>query len=141
MTSSKSSSTALVFLPYENRKTGCFFVCLVAAFLFCANTSSAQTALHAPGWVVITISDYRTLHAKAYPPDREPEGPPVDATLTRVDYDLRIDGDLAAGRASLTVDVLERWLGARANSGWTARSRSKTRRQTCLAGSWCGWKG
>ena len=40
-------------------------------------------------------------------PDREPEAPPVDATLTRVDYDLRIDGDLAAGRASLTVDVLK----------------------------------
>jgi len=57
--------------------------------------------------VVITISDYRTLHAKAYPPEREPEGPPVDATLTRVDYDLLIDGDLAAGRASLTVDVLK----------------------------------
>jgi hypothetical protein len=30
----------------------------------------------------------------------------VDATLTRVDYDLRIDGELASGRASLTVDVL-----------------------------------
>jgi hypothetical protein len=107
MTSSKSGSTALVSLLYENRKTSCFFVCLVTALLFCANTSSAQTASHAPGWVVITISDYRTLHAKAYPPDREPEGPPVDATLTRVDYDLRIDGDLAAGRASLTVDVLK----------------------------------
>jgi hypothetical protein len=80
---------------------------LVAALLFCAFASSAQTALHAPGWVVITISDYRTLHAKAYPPDREPEGPPVDATLTRVDYELHIDGDLAAGRASLTVDVLK----------------------------------
>ena len=107
MTSSKSGSTALVSFLYENRKTWCFFVCLVAALLFCAATSSAQTASHAPGWVVITISDYRTLHAKAYPPDREPEGPPVDATLTRVDYDLHIDGDLAAGRASLTVDVLK----------------------------------
>jgi hypothetical protein len=107
MTSSKSSSTVLVSLLHENRKTWCFFVCLVAAFLLSSAASSAQTALHAPGWVVITISDYRTLHAKAYPPDREPEGPPVDATLTRVDYDLHIDGDLAAGRASLTVDVLK----------------------------------
>jgi hypothetical protein len=82
----------------------------VAALLlcaFCAAAASAQTATHAPGWVVITIGDYRSLHAKAYPPDREPEGPPVDATLTRVDYDLRIDGDLASGRASLTVDVLK----------------------------------
>jgi hypothetical protein len=79
----------------------------MAALLVCAGEASAQSALHAPGWVVISIGDYRTLHAKAYPPEREPEPPPVEATLTRVDYDLRIDGDLAAGRASLTVDVLK----------------------------------
>jgi hypothetical protein len=107
MTSSKSSSTALVSFPHENCKTWRFFLCLLTVLLSCAGASFAQTSLHAPGWVVITISDYRTLHAKAYPPDREPEGPPVDATLTRVDYDLQIDGDLAAGRASLTVDVLK----------------------------------
>jgi len=38
--------------------------------------------------------------------ERDPEPPPVEATLTRVDYDLRIDTELASGRASLTVDVL-----------------------------------
>ena len=43
---------------------------------------------------------------RATPAEREPEPPPVEATLTRVDYDLRIDGELASGRASLTVDVL-----------------------------------
>jgi hypothetical protein len=102
-----TSSNASVSLQHENRKLFCFFACTLAALLFCVVTASAQTALHAPGWVVITIGDYRSLHAKAYPPDREPEAPPVDATLTRVDYDLRIDGDLAAGRASLTVDVLK----------------------------------
>jgi hypothetical protein len=79
----------------------------MAALLLCASHCSAQTSSHAPGWVVITIGDYKTLHAKAYPPEREPEAPPVDATLTRVDYDLRIGGDLATGRASLTVDVLK----------------------------------
>ena len=31
----------------------------------------------------------------------------MEATLTRVDYNLQIDGDLASGRASLTVDVLK----------------------------------
>jgi hypothetical protein len=101
------SSNASVSFQHENRKLFCFFACTLAALLLCVVTASAQTALHAPGWVVITIGDYRSLHAKAYPPDREPEAPPVDATLTRVDYDLRIDGDLAAGRASLTVDVLK----------------------------------
>jgi hypothetical protein len=39
--------------------------------------------------------------------EREPDGPPLDATLTRVEYDLRIDGDLASGRANLTIDVLK----------------------------------
>ncbi len=102
-----TSSNASVYLPHENRKSWCFFVLVFAALLLCANRSSAQTTSRSPGWVVITIGDYRTLHAKAYPPEREPEAPPVDATLTRVDYDLRIDGDLAAGRASLTVDVLK----------------------------------
>jgi hypothetical protein len=103
MTSSRSS----ISLPHENRNHWQCFIFLCAALLLCARSAPAQTASHAPGWVVITISDYRTLHAKAYPPEREPDGPPVDATLTRVDYDLRIDGDLAAGRASLTVDVLK----------------------------------
>lgn len=102
-----TSSNASVSLPHENCNFRCFFVLVFATLLFCPNRSAAQTASHAPGWVVITISDYRALHAKAYPPEREPEAPPVDATLTRVDYDLRIDGDLASGRASLTVDVLK----------------------------------
>ncbi len=66
----------------------------------------AQTAAHSPGWVVLPVDEYRKLHARAYPTDREPEPPSVGATLTRVDYDLRIVGELASGRASLTVDVL-----------------------------------
>jgi hypothetical protein len=102
-----TSPYASVSFQHENRKSFCFLACMLAALLFCAATASGQTTTHAPGWVVITIGDYRSLHAKAYPPDREPEAPPVDATLTRVDYDLRIDGDLATGRASLTVDVLK----------------------------------
>ena len=102
-----TSSSASVSLQRENRKLFSYSARTLAALLFCVGAASAQTALHAPGWVVITIGDYRSLHAKAYPPDREPEAPPVDATLTRVDYDLHIDGDLAAGRASLTVDVLK----------------------------------
>src|SRR5215470_9495730 len=67
----------------------------------------AQDAGHSPGWVVISVPDYRALRVKAYPAEREPEPPPVDATLTRVDYDLHADTDLATGRATLTVDVLK----------------------------------
>jgi len=62
---------------------------------------------HLAGWVVIPVDDYRVLRAKAYPAEQGPEPPPLDATLTRVDYDLHLLGDLATGRANLTVDVLK----------------------------------
>ena len=85
---------------------------LFSAFLFVlliltAVRSFGQSVAHSPGWVVLPVEEYRTLHAKAYPIERDPEPPPVEATLTRVDYDLRIDSELASGRASLTVDVLK----------------------------------
>ena len=56
---------------------------------------------------MIPVDDYRVLRAKAYPTEHEPEPLPLDATLTRVDYDLHVAGDLATGRANLTVDVLK----------------------------------
>ncbi|MGC1485594.1 MAG: hypothetical protein WA789_17505 [Candidatus Acidiferrum sp.] len=102
-----TSSTAFVSLSHSNRISWHLLACLVAMLFLRVTTCSAQNTSHAPGWVVLSISDYRTLHTRAYPPEREPEPPPVDATLTRVDYDLRIDSDLASGRASLTVDVLK----------------------------------
>ena len=88
-----------------------FVPCILAASLFSAVATHAQEkapeSIHASGWVVIPVQEYRVLRAKAYPVERDPEPPPTDATLTRVDYDLRVAGDLAAGRASLTVDVLK----------------------------------
>jgi hypothetical protein len=75
--------------------------------IFLPGNSCAQTAAHSPGWVVLPVDEYRTLHARAYPTEHDPEPPPVEATLTRVDYDLRINSDLATGRATLTVDVLK----------------------------------
>ena len=73
-------------------------------------TCSAQDAARSSGWVAMPASEYRALRARAYPAGHEPESPPVDATLTRVDYDLQIAGDLASGRATITIDVL--------NDGW-----------------------
>jgi hypothetical protein len=88
-----------------------FFPFLVAASLCWGAAAPAQEKPAEPsraaGWVVIPVAEYRVLRAKAYPVDHDPEPPPLDATLTRVDYDLRVAGDLAAGRASLTVDVLQ----------------------------------
>jgi hypothetical protein len=80
---------------------------ILFVLLFFAATSNAQTTAHSPGWVVLPVEDYRALHARAFPTERDPEPPPVEATLTRVDYEIRINGDLASGRATLTVDVLK----------------------------------
>jgi hypothetical protein len=80
---------------------------LLALLFISAASSMGQTTSHSPGWVVLPVDEYRTLHARAYPIERDPEPPPVEATLTRVDYDLRIDGELASGRATLTVDILK----------------------------------
>src|SRR5215467_12989395 len=87
-----------------------FFFCVLAASLS-AIAAQAQDKpadpSHTAGWVVIPVEEYRVLRAKAYPPDQNPEPLPLDATLTRVDYDLHVLGELASGRASLTVDVLK----------------------------------
>ncbi len=86
-----------------------FVACTIAPFLLSAAWAQEKPAdaPHAAGWVVISVEDYKVLRAKAYPVEREPEPPPLDATLTRVDYDLQVRGDLAAGHANLTVDVLK----------------------------------
>ncbi len=71
----------------------------------------AQIAPSPEGWVVLPVDEYRALREKALPAPPPPPGPPVDATLTRVDYDLRVDGDSVTGRVLLTIDVLR--------EGWT----------------------
>ena len=71
----------------------------------------AQTTAPPEGWVVLPLDEYRALRERANPPAPPPPAPPVDATLTRVDYDLRVDGETVAGRALLTIDVLR--------DGWT----------------------
>src|SRR5207302_4088842 len=75
----------------------------IAASLALAQEKGA-TSTHAAGWVALPINEYRVLRAKAYPAEPIPEPPPLDATLTRVDYDLHVLGDLATGNAKLTVD-------------------------------------
>ena len=74
----------------------------------CAVSSSAQTGSPPPdGWVVLPVSEYAALKRAADPAEPEPVAPPVEATLSRIDYDLKVDGDLATGEALLTVDVIK----------------------------------
>lgn len=94
----------------------------------------AQEAPQSPGWVVIPVEEYQSLRARAFPPEREPEAPPVEATLTRVDYDLRVNGDLATGRASLTVDVLkDGWVRVSIPSGLLVRGATLEGKMVSLA--------
>ena len=77
----------------------------------------AQTPARSDGWVVIPVDEYRALRLRAYPPDRLPDPPPVEATISRVEYELRLgstpaaapagsaEAVAAAGEARLTVDV------------------------------------
>jgi hypothetical protein len=68
---------------------------------------AAQTTAPPDGWVVLPLDEYKALRERALPAAAAaPTPPPVDATLTRVDYDLRVDGETVAGRARLTIDIL-----------------------------------
>ncbi|HEX6044621.1 MAG TPA: hypothetical protein VFZ22_09055, partial [Pyrinomonadaceae bacterium] len=70
---------------------------------------SAQTAstVRDDGWVVLPVNEYTALKRAASTTEPEPPPPPVEATLSRIDYELKIDGDLASGEARLTVDVIK----------------------------------
>ena len=111
---------------------GMLWVCTA---LFVVTPSGAQES-RSPGWVVIPVAEYRTLHSKAYPVEPEPETPPIPATLTRIDYDLRISGDLAKGHVNLTVDVLkEGWVSVPIPSGLLVREARLDRKLVSLVPS------
>ena len=82
---------------------------LHVACVWCAVVFAQDTRAQAvPGWVVIPVNEYSALRSRAYPSAPQPESAlPLDATLTRVDYDLHLESGIATGRASITVDVLK----------------------------------
>ncbi|QOY90133.1 hypothetical protein [Paludibaculum fermentans] len=77
------------------------------ATVLALGVSAQDSPPSSSGWVVIPVNEYGSLRARAYPAAMEPEAPPLEATLTRVEYELRINGDLAAGHATITIDVLK----------------------------------
>jgi hypothetical protein len=104
---------SLVLLVSGRSLSKCLTIPVFASLLIGAPACPAEEPSHppnstsGPGWVVIGLDEYKSLRAKAYPPEREPEPPPVEATLSRVDYDLHVNGEFASGRANLTIDVLK----------------------------------
>ena len=108
--------------PYYNKFNFLLlFPCCILCISLFSSAAPAQEA-RSSGWVVIPVSEYRSLHSKAYPLEPEAESSPVSATLTRVDYDLQIRGDVAKGRVSLTVDVLkDGWVRVPIPSGLLVR--------------------
>src|SRR3954469_25414911 len=100
-----------------------------------ARVVSAQEPARGDGWVVLPVDEYRALRARAYPADPVPTPPPVDAALTRVDYDLRADGggDSVAGQARLTIDVLRQgWVSVQVPAGLLVRDARIDGRATAL---------
>lgn len=95
----------------------------------------AQTAATAgDGWVVIAITEYTALKKAAYPAEPEPTAPPVEATLSRIDYNLKVDGDLATGEARLTVDVIKNgWVRVAMPDGLIVRDAQLDGRPVNLA--------
>src|SRR6266850_1223954 len=65
-------------LTLKNRPGLPLFRAYLLALLFISPASSlGQTTSHSPGWVVLPVDEYRTLHARAYPIEHDPEPPPV----------------------------------------------------------------
>ena len=74
-------------LPLKKKTAFPLFTASLFALLFLSAASSfAQTTAHSPGWVVLPVDEYRTLHAKAYPlnvtPSRRPSKPRSHASNT-----------------------------------------------------------
>jgi hypothetical protein len=82
----------------------------------------AQTTAPPDGWVVLPVDEYKALRERAFPPATPPAPAPVEAALTRIDYELRADNDSSTGRALLTVDVLrEGWARVEIPAGLMVR--------------------
>jgi hypothetical protein len=98
-----------------------------------AHSSWAQAPPSSDGWVVLSLDDYRTLRARALPSPPPPGSPPVDATLTRVEYTLRATADTVSGEARLAIDVLKQgWVSVQVPSGLLVRDARLDGQRTAL---------
>lgn len=93
----------------------------------------AQAPSSSEGWVVLPVDDYRALRVAAYPADATPPPPPIDATLSRIDYELKVDEGLATGQARVTVDVVkDGWVQVAIPAGLAVRQAVLDGKQVSL---------
>ena len=82
--------------------------------------------------VFLPVDEYRALRDRTRPPAPPPIST-VDATLTRVDYELRLEGEALVGRALLTADVLrDGWARVAVPAGLLAREARLDGRRVAL---------
>jgi hypothetical protein len=106
---------------------------LTLLIILVAAAGFAQSTPATDGWVVLPVSEYAALRLAAFPVAAEPAAPPVEATLSRIDYDLKVDGDLASGEARLTVDVIkDGWVQLALPAGLMVREAKLDGRQVTL---------
>jgi len=108
---------------------------LLLALIAGNSLAAAQEPPRADGWVVLPAEEYRALRARAFPSTPDPAPPPVDAALTRVDYDLRVaaTGDSVSGQARLAIDVLRQgWVSVQIPGGLLVRDARIDGRPTAL---------
>ena len=107
-----------------------------AVCVMTAGAAWAQEPPRADGWVVLPIDEYRALRARAFPSTPDPAPPPVDATLTRVDYDLRVSGETVTGQARLAIDVLKQgWVSVQVPAGLLVRDARMDGRPVAFSAS------
>lgn len=114
-------------------KEGTVAVMCALLALIAALPARAQEPARTDGWVVLGLDEYRTLRARAFPTAPDPLPPPVDAALTRVDYELRVSGETVTGEARLTIDVLKQgWVSLQMPAGMLVRGARIENRPTAL---------
>jgi hypothetical protein len=107
---------------------------VVLTIAFAAAISIAQTtAANGDGWVVLPVLEYTALRHAAFPAEAENPPPAVEATLSRLNYDLKVDGDLASGEARLTIDVIkDGWVRVPLPNGLMVREAKLDGREVSL---------
>jgi hypothetical protein len=133
-------TTIFALAPFRRRwrsKSFAFAVRAIslAVLIACAAAIALgqTTTANGDGWVVLPVGEYAALRHAAFPEEVESPPPVVEATLSRLDYDLKVDGDLASGEARLTIDVIRNgWVRVPLPEGLMVREAKLDGREVSL---------